>query len=444
MPDDKDTDESVDAGTGGGTGPVAGNHTVTEAGKKGFSLRSIRTFASLKNAAYRLYLTNMIAYTAAMNMEVMARNLLIWRLTESPTILGLKSLALAAPMLLFSLFGGVIADRVPKNHVLLIGQLLSGVISLSVALSLTLGYLSEDHAGSWWILILAAACQGTVVSLMMPSRQVLLYEIVGGHQILNAVSLNTVATNGMRVMGPAMAGFLVQAFGFTVTYYVIAGLYLSSSVIISFLPRSSPTALGGQGALSNIKEGLNYVRREPIVLLVLVFALVGILLATPYMTLMPIVAEEVLKVGAAGLGVMMSFIGIGAIGGSLILASLPDRRRGCLLLISTVVFALALVGFAFSRSYYLSLALLIVVGLGQSGLIAVATAVLQDYSQDQYRGRVMSIFMTQLGLMGFAGFGAALLTEVMGVQQVIGTFAMVLAVLSLLTLAFVPRLRRLN
>jgi MFS family permease len=114
------------------------------------------------------------------------------------------------------------------------------------------------------------------------------------------------------------------------------------------------------------------------------------------------------------------------------------------LLISTVVFALALVGFAFSRSYYLSLALLIVVGLGQSGLIAVATAVLQDYSQDQYRGRVMSIFMTQLGLMGFAGFGAALLTEVMGVQQVIGTFAMVLAVLSLLTLAFVPRLRRLD
>lgn len=444
MPDDKGIGESVGAGTGGSTGPTTGKPTVSEAEKKGFSLRSIRTFTSLKNPAYRLYLTNMTVYTAAMNMGVMARNLLIWRLTESPTILGLKSLALAAPMLFFSLFGGVIADRVQKNHVLLIGQMLSGAISLGLALSLTLGYLSEDHTGSWWIVILAAACEGTVVSLMMPSRQVLLYEIVGGHEILNAVSLNTVAMNGMRVIGPAMAGFIVDAFGFTATYYVIAGLYFSSSFIIFFLPRSSPTALTGQGALSNIKQGLSYVRHEPIILLILIFALVGILLATPYMTLMPIVAEEVLKVGAAGLGVMMSFIGIGAIGGSLILASLPDRRRGCLLLVSTVVFALALVGFAFSRSYYLSLALLIVVGLGQSGLIAVATAVLQDYSQDQYRGRVMSIFMTQLGLMGFAGFGAALLTEVMGVQQVIGTFAMVLAVLSLLTLAFVPRLRRLD
>lgn len=444
MPDKKDTDARANAPAGSGDDPASGSGTDTKAQSGRLSLRSIRTFTSLRHPAFRLYLTNMIGYTTGMNMEVMARNLLIWRLTQSPTILGLKSLALAGPMLFFSLFGGVIADRVQKNHVLLVGQLLAGLISVGVALSLVLGYLSEDHAGSWWILIMAAAFQGTVTSLVMPSRQVMLYEIVGGDQILNAVSLNTLAMNGMRIIGPAIAGFLIEAYGFTATYFVITGLYLISSLIIPFLPRSSPTALTGQGALTNIKEGLNYVRREPIVLLILVFALVGVILATPYMTLMPIVADDVLKVGAAGLGVMMAFIGIGAITGSLVLASLPNKRRGLLLILSTIVFAVALVGFASSDSYYLSLALLVVVGLGQSGLIAVATAILQDYSRDEYRGRVMSIFMMEIGLMGFAGFGAALLTEFIGVQQVIGGFAMALAVMSLLTLTLVPRLRRLD
>lgn len=432
-------DESANTGDSS-----AGRDTDTNMEKLTKPLRSIRTFSSLKHPAFRLYLINMIGYTAAMNMEMMARNLLIWRLTQSPTILGLKSLALAGPMLFFSLFGGVIADRIQKNHVLLAGQLLAGAISLGVALALALGYLSADHGGSWWILLIAAALQGTVASLVMPSRQVMLYEIVGGEQILNAVSLNTLAMNGMRIMGPALAGFLIEAFGFTTTYFVITGLYLASSLIIPLLPRSAPTALAGQGALSNIKEGLNYVRREPIVLLILVFALVGIILATPYMTLMPIVADDLLKTGAAGLGVMMSFIGIGAIAGSLILASLPNKKRGLLLILSTVLFAAALIGFAFSGSYYISLALLIAVGLGQSGLIAVATAVLQDYSRDEYRGRVMSIFMMEVGLMGFAGFGAALLTEVIGVQWVIGGFAMALAFMSLAVLGFVPRLRRLE
>lgn len=440
----EDMNESKNVEMGGGRDQATGRGTSASPGRQGLSLRSLRTFSSLKNPAYRLFLGNMIGYTAGMNMEMTARNWLIYELTRSPTMVGLKSLAVAGPMLFFSLFGGVLADRVQKNHVLLIGQLLSAVISLGVALSLALGYLSADRGGSWWILIMAAAFQGTVSSLMMPSRQVMVYEIVGGQQILNAVSLNTLAMNGMRVLGPALAGFVIDAFDITTAYYVITGLYLASSVIVPFLPRTAPTGLAGQGALSKIKEGLNYVRGDTIVLLVLVFALVGIVLATPYWTLMPIVAADVLEVGAAGLGMMMSFIGIGAIGGSLLLASLPERRRGLLLIISAICFALALIGFAFSSSWYLSLFLLIFAGLGQTGLIALATAVLQDYSQDEYRARVMSIFMMEVGLMGFCGFAAALLTEVIQVRWVIGGFAMALVFLSVMTLAFVPRLRNLN
>jgi MFS family permease len=377
-------------------------------------------------------------------MEMMTRNLLIYRVTGSVTILGLQALAFGGCMLLFSFFGGVIADRAQRKNILLIGQLLSAVFSLGIALSLTLGYLSTDHVNSWWILIMGAVCQGTVMSFVMPSYHATLPEIVGGEQLLNAVSLNTLAFNGMRVLGPALAGFLIDAFDFATVYYVITGMYLISSVIISFLPRITTTALARQRLLSSVKDGLNYVRHETIVLLVLAFALVGIVLALPYLTLMPIFAEDILKVGAAGLGLLMGFVGIGAISGCLIFASLPDKKKGLLLIMSTVCLGVALVGFAFSTSWYLSLFLLFFVGLGQSGLIALATTVLLDYSRDEYRGRVMSIFTMQVGLMGFCGFGAALLTKIIGVQWAIGGFAIVLVFLSILTLAFVPRLRKLN
>ena len=437
-------DKPENAEMGSGRDQVTGGGSSTSHRKEGLSPRNLPTFSSLKNPIYRLFLGNTIGYTAGMQMEMTARNWLIYELTRSPTMVGLKSLAVAGPMLFFSLFGGVIADRVQKKHVLFIGQLLSAVISLGIALSLALGYLSAERGGSWWILITAAAFHGTVSSLMMPSRQVMLYEIVGGQQILNAVSLNTLAMNGMRVLGPALAGFVIDAFGITTAYYVITGLYLSSSIIIPFLPRTSSTGLAGQGALSKIKEGLTYVRGDITVLLILVFALIGIVLATPYLTLMPIVAADVLNVGARGLGVMMSFVGIGAIGGSLVLASLPDKKRGLLLIMSAICFALALIGFASSNSWYLSLSLLILVGVGQTGLITVAVAMLQNYSRDEYRARVMSIFMMEVGLMGFCGFGAALLTEIIEVRWVIGGFAMALVFLSILTLGFVPRLRNLN
>jgi len=435
-----DESENVDNGSTG----RRGTDTGAGAARQGLSLRNLRTFDSLKNPAFRLFFGNMTGYMAGMNMEMTARNWLIYELTKSPTLLGLKSLAVAGPMLFFSLFGGVIADRVQKNRVLFVGQILSAVISLSVAVALATGYLSGERAGSWWVLIVAAAFQGTVSSLMMPSRQVMLYEIVGGQQILNAVSLNTLAMNGMRVLGPALAGFVIHFFGVTTAYYVITGLYFASSLFIPFLPRTKPMGLGGQGAMSDIKEGIRYVRGDTTILVTLIFTLVAIVLATPYWTLIPIVAADVLEVGAGGLAMMMAFIGIGAIGGSLVLASLPDRRRGLLLILSAIGFALALIGFAFSGSWHLSLALLIVAGFGQTGLIAVTTTVLQDYSLDEYRARVMSIFMMEVGLIGFGGFGAALLSEVIPVQWVIGGFAMVLVFLSIVTLGFVPRLRNLN
>jgi MFS family permease len=140
----------------------------------------------------------------------------------------------------------------------------------------------------------------------------------------------------------------------------------------------------------------------------------------------------------------MSVAGIGALIGSLALASLPNKKRGVLLLSSGLVMGLALVGFASSSSLPLSLGLIVFVGLGQAGRMTLANTLLQYYTEDRYRGRVMSIYMMEFGLTSFGAFGAGLLAEAAGVQWAVGGFAMVLVTLSTLALLFLPRLRKLD
>jgi len=250
--------------------------------------------------------------------------------------------------------------------------------------------------------------------------------------------------NSLRLFAPAAAGFLVEAFDFAAVYYAMTGMYLMSVVFIAFMPLTSTMTLGGRGALADIKEGLQYIRQETIILLVLLFTLFAVILSMPYMTLMPIFTEDILKVGAVGMGVLVSISGIGAIIGSVVLASLPNKKRGLMLLAGSLILALALVGFSFSSSWYLSLGVIVFVGLGQTARMTLSNTLLQYYADDEYRGRVMSIYMMEFSLMSFGTFGAGVLAEAIGVQWAIGGFAMVLVFLCILALAFLPRLRRLE
>ncbi len=403
-----------------------------------------RTFSSFKNPVYLLYYGALLGQMGAMNMQLVARSLLIWRLTGSAAILGGISLAHALPLLCLSLFGGDIADRVQKKYVMLIGQACSAVIALGVALALTFGYLSPESSGSWWILAVASLFQGTIMALMMPSRQAILPEIVGEEQLMNAVSLSNLGMNFLRLVTPAAAGFLIDAYDFKAVYFTMTGLYLMSVLFISFLPLTSTMTVRAGSALTGIKEGLKYVRKETTILLILALTLVAVVLSMPYMLLMPIFADDILKVGATGMGVLMSVSGIGAIITSLTLASLPNKKRGLMLLASCLILSLALVAFSFSSSWYLSLGLIIFVGMGMTGRMTLANTLIQYYVQDEYRGRVMSIYMMEFGLMSFGVFAAGVLAESFGVQSVVGGFAVLLVVLTLLAFAFIPRIRKLD
>lgn len=425
-------------------GGEVGDIKFTRNGKRGLSLLKPETFGSFKNPIYRLYFGALLSQRASANMQMMIRSLLIYRITGSAIILGGMSLARALPSLFFALFGGIIADRVQKKYVLLFGQLGLAVVSLGVAIALTMGYLSSERAGSWWLLVLASVLNGIIMGIMAPSRQAIIPEIVGEERLMNAIALNNLAKNVLRAMIPAMMGFFIDLFDFAAIYYIMSGLYLVSVIFVIFMPPTGTINIRGTGALAEIKEGLRYVSRETTILLILFFTLFIVLLSRPYTFLLPIFTEDILKVGATGMGILMSVSGIGAMVGSLALASLPNRRRGLMLLVSSILLGLALMSFSFSSSWYLSLVLVLFVGLGQAGRMTLGNTLLLSYSAEEYRGRVMSLHTMEQGLTGLGAFFAGIMAEAIGVQWAVGGLAMALAMLAVLALVLVPRIRKLD
>ena len=407
-------------------------------------LRNIKTFRSLKNPVYRLYFTGIMGQRAAMNMQMIARSYLIYELTGSAAILGVLSICNALPILLFSVFGGVIADRIHKKYVLGIGLAGSAVISLAVALFLSTGYISADNEGSWWILALSAVLQGCIMGLMIPSRQAIIPEIVDEEEIMNAVSLDSTGMNVLRLVSPALAGFLVDIFGYGSVYYVMTGMYIFGTICIMFMPLTGKLVSGASNVFTDIKEGFLYIRRESTILLLLIFTLFVVVLSMPYMTLLPVFAEDVLDVGASGMGILVSVSGVGAMTTSLILASLPNRKRGVMLLISGLLLGLALTVFSFSKNWSLSLIIIVFVGMGQAGRMALGNTLVQYYVDPNFRGRVMSIYVMEFGLTSFGGAGAGLLTDAFGPTVGLGGFSIALVVVSALAFIFLRRLRQLD
>jgi MFS family permease len=403
-----------------------------------------KTFVSFKNPVYRLYYLSMVGHWSSMNMQMMARNLLVYRISDSPAILGVLALANAIPMILVTLPGGVIADRIQKKVVIQLGQASSALISLAVTITLFLGYLSPEHPESWWVLVVSGALQGAVLGFIMPSRSAIISEIVGPEHLMNAISLNNLGMNVFRILSPALAGFLVDVFDFWVVYAIMTVMIVMSFVCILFVPHTSSPAAQGRNSLEDVLEGWRYIRGEKTILIVLIFTVIATILGAPYTQLLPIFTEDILKISATGLGVLMMVSGIGAMIGSFILAALPNRGRGKIMLAYGLVMAMVLAGFSFSKHLSLSLFLSIFIGLGSSGQMALGNSLVQYYSDATYRGRVMSFFMLGFGFSSLGAFFAGILAEGIGATWSVGSLAIVLLIFTLAVTFVTPRIRKLD
>lgn len=414
-----------------------GGLAVMERGqRRGFNLR---TFTSLKNPGYRWYFAANFCQMASMNMQMLARGWLMYILTGSPLALGGLMLANAAPQLLFSIFGGVIADRLPKKMVMIVGQFGSALGTLIIAVFISLGTVTWVHV------VAVAVFQGTIMALMMPSRQSVIPEIVGRDGIMNAVALNTAGMNMNRLLAPAAAGVIIELFGVGGVYYIMTALYLGA--VLFLLPLKVPgTARPSErrSVWTDTLAGISYIRGNRTISVLLILTLVAVVLSMPYIILLPVFAKDVLNIGAGKLGILMSLSGAGALAGSVAIASMREKKRGLLFLHSTLLSALALVFFALSESYLLSLFIILFVGLGQAGRMALSNTLLQAYTEEQYLGRVMSVYLMEFGISNVGTAAVAAMAEFVGVQWAIGSTAFALVLVCIGYYVFVPRIRHLD
>ena len=416
----------------------------SEPNKTGSAESGFRVLRSLKNPIYRFYISGSLCQFACLSMQIITGPLLMYRITGSPALLGTMALVSAFPMIFVSLFGGAIADRIPKKRVAIIGLLGSSALAIVVALLLSTGYISRDNPDSWMILVVTALLMGSLMGLMMPALQSIVAEIVAREELMNAVALNTMGMNILNLVAPGLAGFMIDAFDFHAVYFTMAGLYLCSALFISFLPATRQTTAGGGNILEEIRQGFRYIRKDRMILFVLGFSLMVTVLAMPYQQLLPIYVDDILKVGATGMGVLMSVSGAGALVGSIILVSLPNKRRGIMLMASGLVAGMALVVFSFSATWALSLSVIIFIGLAHTFRMTIGSTLLQANAEPEYRGRVMSIFSMQWGFMSVCTFVAGILAEYIPVQWILGVLAMLLITLSALAIIFIPSIRRLD
>jgi MFS family permease len=374
----------------------------------------------------------------AFQMQMVARGWLVYEMTDSPLALGLVSVAWGLSTLLLSPFGGLIADRVEKRNLIIIGQALTALLSLAV------GILIAVKAIQLWHLIAASFIDGMILSLTMPARQAIIPELVGRTRLLNAIAFNSTGMNITRIVGPILAGFLVKPISVSGVYFIIAGLYLSAIVTMRNVPTTGTAAKIQQASIiKDIAGGFSYVRHHPLLITLLTLEFVVNLLGAPYATLMPVFARDVLGVGAAGLGTLVSASGVGALLGSLGLAFLGNfRRKGLLLLGFIIVFGGGLILFSNSGLFLISLLLLLVIGGASTACFTMNNTLIQMNTSQEVRGRVMSIYMTMWTGESFGTLPVSAIAGIAGAPLTVSACGLLLALLAVGTLFAVPNLRR--
>jgi MFS family permease len=399
------------------------------------------TFSSLESPNYRWFWLSSTASFAAMQMQMVVRGWLVYELTESALALGVVSAAAGAFIILFSLYGGAIADRVDKRNLLLVTQAAAGVATLIVAVLITMGAIE------FWHLVIASIVNGLILAFRLPVRQAIIPELVEQRQVMNAVALSSGALNLNRIVAPALGGVLVGVIGIDGVYYLMVACFLISALLmLGVVPRDRTEEVPRPkaGVHNDIVEGVRYVRTRPVLIALLAIAIVPILFGMPYQMLMPIFAVDVLDVGVSGLGYLMAAVGIGALVGSLFVASVGDfRRKGLLLLATCGLFGAFLAAFANSHYFLLSMALLLGVGAANAGYMAVNNTLLQINVEDRMRGRVMSMYMMTIGLFPLGVLPSGAIAEVTGVALPVLVGGAIIVVFTVTMALLRPTLRRL-
>ena len=360
-------------------------------------------FRALSHRNYRLFFGGQGISLIGTWMQQIAINWLVYRLTHSALLLGVVGFTSRIPTFLLASLAGVLADRWNRHRVIVITQILSMIQALMLAILV----LTETIAV--WHVIFLSLSLGLINALDIPTRQSFVVDMIEKREDLgNAIALNSSMVNGARLIGPSVAGMLIATLGEGMCF-LLNGLSFIAVILALLAMKFKPKKREVQSShvFQGLKEGFSYgFGFTPIRSVLLLLALVS-LMGMPYMILMPIFAEKILHGGPLAFGFLLGATGVGAIAGSIYLASRKSvLGLGRVIVFSSCLFGFGLIGFSLSRLFWLSLLMMLLTGFGMIVQMASSNTVLQTIVEEDKRGRIMSFYT--MAFMGMVPFGSLL------------------------------------
>ena len=399
-----------------------------------------RATEALRYPNFRLVWTTSIFSSAARWIQQVSLGWLAYDLTGSAALLGVLLFVYQAPTIVLSPLVGVLVDRVNRRNLLIVSQLIMAGLAILLALDIILGAVQV------WHLYVFAVLSGVESTIIHVVRQALIPSVVPRESLLNAISLNSAALTSTRIVGPFLAGLLIVAVGVEGNFLIQAVL-LSCVAVAAFPLKLSPLEPVGDGARRSIRGdiatalrfiwGITHLRVQFTIQYLMLF------LAMPFSNFLPVWAENVLSLDADGLGILYSAAGIGALIGTIALASAGNvGRKGILMAVVTVGLGLAYLGLGLSSLLVVSLVLLALVGAAQSMFSAINMTLVQSRVPDELQGRVMSIFNIGHAMIAVGSLTMGIIVDAIGIQPMTIGLGAIVAVLAVAALPALPSLRR--
>jgi MFS family permease len=366
-------------------------------------LGTLPTFAAFRHRNFRIFFSGYVVSLTGIWMQRVAQSWLVLDLTGSAFWVGLVESLGTLPVLLFSLYAGAIADRVPKHRMVVVTQASAMVVAFGFAAVAFLGLESITA------IAILAALLGTATAFDIPARQSFFVEIVGKEDLPSAIALNASAFNATRLVGPAIAGVLIAAFGVAACFFFNGLSYIAvlAALLAMRLTSSRSPVLPSKSAWSNIAEGLRFAASDRRIRVLLLNIAVMSICGLPALTLLPVIARLELGQGAREYGWMMSAVGAGALIGALAVATFAPRMpKGRVVAWAAGLFGVSVAAVGFSPSVPVALAILMALGLAMITTTALTNTLLQTLVPDGLRGRVISVYT--FSFVGMAPIGALL------------------------------------
>ncbi len=360
-------------------------------------------FRALQSRNYRLYFSGQGISLIGLWMQSVAISWLVYRLTNSPFMLGLVGFTSQFPMLTLTAVGGVLVDRWDRKAILIIIQYLGMAQAMALAILAYLDLMTIE------MVIVLTFFWGVVSALDAPTRHALVAQLVEKKEDMgNAIALNSAMFNGARLIGPSIAGLIIAMTGEGVCFLINAVSYIPACLAFQSLRlRPQPVRPVPKRIRDELREGFVYARSRPLVRFLIILVMMISLFGMPYLVQMPAMARDVLGGGARELGFLLGAVGCGALTGAMFLASRPSNFKLIrIIFVSSLIFSLSLLVFSLSRTMGLSIGSMYFAGLGMMVQLATINTLMQSVIQDDKRGRIMGLYT--MAFMGFVPFGSLL------------------------------------